>query len=441
MAMRPDFRLPHAKAPETNYLGAFFSRNGYTAGLHNWSYGEIKAAWLNSFNGILRMSAIVAYILAFFISIPCNPKIWTHYITDPIAPFDAAIYLAIAKTGYVDLPLPAFYPLWPKLLSLFEPYFSYPNFIHVAHFLSLTFFFLSLPLIWKLAARLTNETMATWTIFFYALNPLSVFHAIPYAESLFCLEAAWFLLSTLNFFEAPSLKKALPIFIGALLMSASRTIVTQIIMGGLITAVLMEVLLWGGNETKPFRKSFRIWYGATLTGCILGYLPFGLYCLKTFNNFWQPFTAQTYWNRHLGLHWTVFTDPKSMGGSDNVLTWDLQAFYLPTIVLAWLMIASLRDKRQAVPAPRITTAGAFVTLFCILIAAAHSALAFLTYPIFAALSKHVFSTPFFFIGATTVLHHFLPEPYRYRFLCFYMLGTIIYLLNFWTRIGNIAFIG
>lgn len=387
------------------------------------------------------ISAMIAYVFGFFISIPCNPLIWTHYITEPTAPYDAAIYLGIAKTGYVQLPQPAFYPLWPMFMSLFEPHLSYYNLIHVADFFCLGFFFLSLPIVWKISARLTNETMATWTIFLYALNPLSVFHAIPYAESLFCLIASWFLLSTLNFFEKPSLKGTWPIFFGALLMSASRTIVSQLITGGIATAILMEIVLRGTTELTSFRKAFKLWYPSMFVGAVLGYLPFGLWCLHRFDNFWQPFKAHTYWNRNFGFHWTVFTDPKSIGGSDNVLTWDLQALYLPTIVLAWLIFELLRRKRNANQSSTLTTSGAFVAIFGIIIAAAHSVLAFLTYPIFASLSKHVYSTPFFFIGATAVLHHFLPEPYRYRFLCFYMFGTVIYFMNFWTRMANMAWMG
>lgn len=384
---------------------------------------------------------MLAYITGFFLSIPCNPLLWKNYIIEPTAPYDGAIYLGIAKQGYLDLPAPAFYPLWPTLLSVFEPHLSYFNFIHLADFFALSFFFLSLPMIWKICARLTNETMATWIIFLYTLNPLSVFHAIPYAESLFCLIASWFLLTTLNYFERPSARGALSLFVGALLMSTCRTIVTQLIVGGLATGVLMELILRGSSELKPFRKSFRIWYSATFTGACLGYLPFGLMCLSRFNNFWQPFDAHKIWNRNFGLHWTVFTDPKSVGGSDNVLTWDLQAFYLPTIVLAWFLIAVLRSKRHPKTAPHITPAATFLTIFGIMIAAAHSALAFLTYPIFASLSKHVYATPFFFVGVSTVLYHFMPQPYRHRFLCFYLFGTIIYFLNFWTRLANMAWMG
>ena len=396
---------------------------------------------LNFIRRFPSISAMFAYIFGFFLAIPCNTMLWSRYVTDPTAPFDGSIYLNIAKVGYEQKQLPAFYPLWPAVLSIFEPHISYKNFIHLADFLALSLFFLSLPLIWKLCARLTNDTMATWTVFLYTLNPLSIFHAIPYAESLFCLIAAWFLLSTLNYFERPSFRGALQLFIGALLMSATRTIVTQLVVGGVATIVLMEILLRGTAELKHFRKSCLVWYTATATGAFFGYLPFGLLCLERFNNFWQPFTAHTYWNRHFGLHWTVFTDPKSVGGSDNVLTWDLQAFYMPTIVLVWFMIAVLRRKREPQTHLPISTAAQFVTIFGIIIAAAHSALAFLTYPIFASLGKHVYSTPFFFVGASTVIHHFMPQPYRHRFLCFYLFGTIIYFLNFWTRLANMAWMG
>jgi hypothetical protein len=382
------------------------------------------------------LAALALFIMSFILALPFSPSLWANYVAQPTRKFDLDIYLKIATDGYQLPSDPAFYPLWPKLLSPLSG-LPEPTFILTANLLSLGFFAASLFALWKLCRRLTSERTAAWITLLFALNPNSIFHALGYPESLFSFLSLMFLWFSLNYLESGKANQLVMLTISATLMSATRPIMAQIGSAGVMAIVIVNLVnrleYKAAVNTNPRNRTIH-WFLATMIGCLIGFIPFGIFCLRKFGNFWQPFIAQNYWDRKFGFHWSLFTAPKSVGGSDNILTWDLQAFYLPPLMLL-LFAMTLRAKE------RDRTWSLFFAVTCLLFAAAHAGIAFLTYPIFMSLGRHVFATPFFFVGAAVWIECVIQDKTRSRMMFWYLVISMIYLIQFWTRYGRSAWLG
>ena len=362
----------------------------------------------------------------------------------PSTKFDQGIYLNIARRGYQEVSETAFYPLWPILVGGVQSLIQSDYHVQAGNFLSLAFFGLSLVVIWNVARKLVNESAANWTVFLFALNPNSIFHALAYPESFFSLLAAAFLLFTIRYLKTSHVTDAIGVIVTAALMSASRPIILQFVAAAIGSLTLVWVLFKANSTITNFMKHGIKWLIFSWLGMVFGYIPFGLKCLELFQDFFAPFNAQKHWDRKFGLYWSLITNPKSVSSSDNILTWDIQAFYLPTVLLASFLILLKKSPYNGnahTPDQTVEPIRSFIVLVCLLIAAAHSAIAFLTYPIFMSLARHVYSTPLFYLGAVAVLYSTLPEKPRVYLLRFYIFGSIVYLLNFWTRFGNSAWTG
>jgi hypothetical protein len=289
-----------------------------------------------------------------------------------------------------------------------------------------------------------SSSTRLWAISAFALNPNSIFHGIGYPESFFSLLVTVAILKALLWIREGKIPDLLGALLMIFLMGLTRPIVLQFGLSAVLTMALTPLILrdtTNSANTTNSAKRQRLFVFLTLgvIACVLGYLPFGFHCLGKFGNFWQPFDAQKYWDRTPGLHWTLFTNPRSVGGSDNVLVWDLHAFYLPAILVAGFLVRALNSRgkesgRSDIPAWSLG-------LFCALIAAAHSGIAFVTYPIFMSLGRHVLATPFFFIAAAILIDPFLTNPKRARVAFGWVAIAALYLIHFWTRFARVAWIG
>jgi len=382
--------------------------------------------------------AMVLFVLGFLVSLPFNPQTWTNYFVQPTRNFDLNFYLNIAERGYDDPATPAFYPLWPMILSVVHPLIPKNYTVQSSHLLSLAMFFCSLSVVWKLISRMTSQKTATWAVLILALNPNSVFHGLAYPESLFCLLSAIFLLSTQSFLASPTPKHLAFIFASATLMAATRPVLLQLTAASSLTVAILAILPSSKTEFTQKRFAILTWLVVCVAAFILAYIPFGLHCLIKFGNFFQPFTAQSYWKRVFGLNWSLFVNPETVGGSDNVLVWDLQAFYLPTLFLLLLLYKTAGTTSKQAQA---SFSVRFITILCLLIAAAHSGIAFLSYPVFMSLGRHVFATPFFIIGAAVVIHQFSTQNTKQKIFAFYTVISAVYFIHFWTRFGRSAWLG
>jgi len=414
------------------------SRNRRAKGLRNVTETKLIDKMAARVGSHPTFVAMALFVLGFLLSLPFNPQTWTNYFVQPTRNFDLNFYLNIAERGYDDPAAPAFYPLWPLMLSVVHSFTPKNYMVQTSHLLSLAIFTCSLSVVWKIISRMTSKKTATWTVLILTLNPNSVFHGLAYPESLFCLLSAIFLLSTHSFLASPKPQHLAFIFSSAALMAATRPVLLQLTAACTVTVAILAILPSTKIEFTQKRFAIITWLVVCVSAFILAYIPFGLHCLLKFGNFFQPFTAQTYWKRVFGLNWSLFFKPETVGGSDNVLIWDLQAFYLPTFFLILLLYRTVRTTSQQANTSFSVT---FITTLCLLVAAAHSAIAFLTYPLFMSLGRHVFATPFFIIGAAVVIHQISAPTTKQKIFAFYTFVSAVYFIHFWTRFGRSAWLG
>jgi hypothetical protein len=377
--------------------------------------------------------AVLMYVLSFFVALPFSNHLLNAWLITPHRVYDHNIYMNIALDGYHSPADPAFYPLWPWVLGLFS---SLPThyFTVFSNFLALLCFVITLKIFELTLKKLDLRTWAiAWALAAFALNPNSVFHAIGYPESFFSLLAVTCIFFSLDWILEKSIR-SFGISLGiSFALGLTRPIFLQFSLAALITAIA-TIFMRSDHKPQGMARRFTLFAGGAIVACATGYVPFGVMCWQRFQNFWQPFDAQSYWDRNPGLNWSLFTQPKSVGGSDNVLTWDLQSFYLPVFLVVFFMLAI--KSRKLMPQQAL-----IIGLFSSLIAAAHGGIAFITYPIFMSIGRHVFSTPFFFIAAAIFINSSCKNSIAKRLAITWVAVEFFYLIHFWTRFARIAWIG
>lgn len=108
------------------------------------------------------------------------------------ARWDSGHYMLIAKSGYVNMYLFAFRPLFPIILNLVSAPFSQIVYIDIAmaisgFFLNNILFLIALFGIHKLTTNLFSKEIANDTIMLLAFYPAAFFYSAIYAESLYLL--------------------------------------------------------------------------------------------------------------------------------------------------------------------------------------------------------------------------------------------------------------
>ena len=389
----------------------------------------------DKYNRIVRsrwtpMLAFIVFSGALMLAIPAAG---TRFFSDARAPYDANIYIDLAARGYSPAlteagaeGYPAFYPLWPLVLHAVWYWTDTMGSVVVANLLATFFFLVSLLLLHDLLRRNFASTAAvigvTWL---YTLNPNSVFHAIPYAESMFCVIFLVFLRlldrSTSADHDRFTLMKLL---IVSALLSATRPIMLQL-SAAMIGAMALELVR---GDRQNWRQMLQV-VTTTICGVLLGYGFYGFYCTSLFNDFWYPFRLQALWGRELGMHWQLIFSPRAVSGSVHVLIWDLLAFYLPIVggILLLRPSDSKRDWRQE-----------FLLWFCLFFWASHSAIAFLSQSIFMSLGRHVWAGPAAFVVIAALVQRFKPKPLTIVIAIIFSLG---FFCNWWARYGRDAWMG
>lgn len=389
-------------------------------------------------NGVrAAVCALGLFTLCFFIADFLSPNLVTTYWVEPRRSFDLDFYLSIAERGYQEASWPAFYPLWPLIINWYSKIFQPPAILPMAHVLSILFFFAATIPLWTLVKTLYDMQTANWVILLASLNPNAIFHALAYPESFFCLLATLLLLQIHSFLVSQDNKHLLGIACLTGLLSVTRPILPQLLAACLGTVVFLKLKKHPKDHHASNMKWLKISISMLCAGT-MAYIPFGLLCYQRFGNFFQPFVAQSLWNRKLGLYWDLILNPQTVGGSDNVLAWELLAFYGPaSAILYYLTRSSLNIESQSHP----TKAPQEIIIFCLMVCAAHGAIAFLTYPIFMSLGRHVLSTPFLFVGVAGLVTTVLKKPMGNKLLLFLTIVSAAYLINFWTRFARLAWIG
>lgn len=395
----------------------------------------------------------IIWILAIFlclcaIGLTLKPLGFERYFVQGDPVFDVGHYQTIARLGY-DSMRAAFYPLWPLVVRGAMWLVGAPQSVLASSLLAGTFFFVSVYTL-ILAFRLAmSRQLAAVAVALYAFNPNSLFHVLSYPESVSALLAGLFLVFASRYLLTG--EKVLLWAVGLVmgLFSLSRPILLQAWASG-VGAIFLCRHVRGFSLLRELRLLIVI-----LAGSAIGYSIYGTYCFFTLGSFFAPFAAQAHWGRTLSLNFSLLYRPNTVSSSDVVLLWDLQAFYGPFILALWLLhyLKKCPNKISAIPgygrelikyrdgSEKDIFSLIFLAWFSILFAASHGAIAFLSYPIFMSLGRHVFALPFVFYGFGFVLNLAMKSPVVNRWLGLYMLFSAAYLVCWWERYARGGWIG
>ncbi|WP_397599556.1 hypothetical protein [Silvanigrella sp.] len=384
--------------------------------------------------------SITVYIFVMFLMIgyvKSNGFYKYFYINDGL--YDVEIYVNIAKNGYNTIGNFAIFPLWPFLIQIVSNMFFTNNYMLVANLMALFLFFISLPILWTFFKNVFEKRMALLLFLCFVFNPLSIFHAIGYSESLTTLEFSIWLLLLYRITNA-KLKKSflknkmeyLFLILISYCIGLSRPLFVQLFLSIVLTFFILKYF-------KVKIKNFLVPLGISLFSIFAGFFTFALFSYIKGFGFGASFRAQNEWNRVLGLHWDILFHPHSVGGSDNVLNWDLQAFWMPIIIfLALIFKFFIRNNNLKTDKNPIQYDVIF--WIALLFSCAHSAVQFLTYDLFFSTSRFIFALPLFFyvIGKTLYAFNF---KYKYYILIFYFIYSFSFFIYWWTRFSREGWMG
>ena len=190
-------------------------------------------------------------------------------------------------------------------------------------------------------------------------------------------------------------------------------------------------------------KNFILPFTLSLSFIFLGFLTFALFSFSKGYGFFASFKAQNSWDRVLGLHWNVIFQPKTVDGSDNVLNWDLQAFWLPILFFILVLFISFKNKVFSNNINLKISSQIkldIIFLIALLYCCAHSAIQFLTYDLFFSTSRFIFAVPLFYYVLGKLLNEFNLK-YKYYILIFYLIYSFSFFIYWWTRFAREAWMG
>lgn len=415
---------------------------------------------------------LVAAIASLFLSSMilaglCKPEVFYGFLSRQSLLFDAVHYFEIARDGYFNPAIAAFYPLWPLIIRYFILPFSEHNAVIASCFLAFSVYILSLfPWLKASFVDKAPASLQLCILAIYSLNPNSLFHIMPYAESLTALAASfylfyasrWFSLHELQAISEPRLRHrktsaALGFSVSLFILGLTRPVALPLsasLLAALPCIFYFREKKRGENSTLDLsHRVIRFLLDPVVLFCVISlctswfaYLPLGLHTQNVLNDFWAPFHAQKYWGRTFNFHWDILLHPKSVSGSDNVLLWDIQAFYIPFILLFIPFIGHFSKKIKLAALAPLTHLG-HDTLYwvCAFFAAMHAAIAFLTYPIFMSLARHVFALPFMFYCLAAIFRLFWEHKPVRRIAWSYAVLGFAFLIYWWTRYAREGWLG
>lgn len=350
--------------------------------------------------------------------------------------FDEGHYRLLAEKGYF-VASEAFHPLYPLLvrglifLTGMKP-------LLLGRLLSLFFFGATLPILHRFLLKLVKPSVAAWGVLLFALNPFSVFHVLAYTESLFGFVAVSMLLLACGYLRQGGFRKLIIVSFLAFLLGLTRPSVYPFFCIAIIGAGFFLAKI--RHDFQKYRR-VMILFAFIFGSAVISTTLFFLYLAVVKGNFWASIDAQKAWGREFGLHWNLIFHPKSLNGSDNLLIWEIQAFWGPVVLVVAMLPLLWRKHREISGFKNRFLEKAFVFWFSVLYAGFHTAIQFFTHDRFYSLGRHVFALPFFFIALSILLDEMPERPLLRRSLAFYLFASFVYLGIYWARIPNGAWIG
>jgi hypothetical protein len=340
--------------------------------------------------------------------------------------YDVGNYLAIAQNGYTDKGISAFYPLWPLVIAFFARVFGLTDTSSLgllAGILSTVIFIVSIFILYKSLEKIAGAVYGSFALGLFVLNPTSIFHLIGFSESLCTLLFALLLREFLG------LKRIWVYFALTLLLSFVRPIVYFIPLSAVLAWLLAN--LYTKKLSDGLSKSLTL-----ASAALVGYIVIGAYFHQHLGDFFSPARAQEIWGRRFGFHFELLFAPSSVGGSGQVLFWDLLAFYVPIGLFIFSAWQKFFNRDSASRFHLITSDPIY--WFFLLMSCANSAAAFLTYPIFASTSRHLFAIPCIFYCLARLLQAF---EVKVEYLWVSLAICATFYVRWWARFGKGSWIG
>lgn len=257
--------------------------------------------------------------------------------TSQFSRWDALLYIDIARKGYSNFQLHAFYPVYPLLIKLVSPFFGYTAGSLIVTWLAAVF------AVWgviDVTRRFTSIHIAWWAGLMLVWNPLSIFFISGYPESLlvaamiwsldFCLQSRWWLAA---FFAA-----------------VASGIIPQGIASGVI--VFVAVLL----ADRTLRGFLRATVFALLGE--LGIIGYWIYCWQsTGDALIGVHAAQRGWGTHLSYpfhavfnEWSLIFARQGLGGIRSALALDVVIAVLGVVLSVLALRRSVHQATLLLPA-------------------------------------------------------------------------------------------
>ncbi len=155
----------------------------------------LGAIWLKDFPSLLFLIMMVFYLFLTCVHIIVSHQLtfgvfnmagWGSALTTSWRQWDAYYFLQIARSGYSDQHLAAFFPLYPALIRLA----AWPlnnHFTLAALVVSWLCSWGSYVWLYRLAKREYGVVVARWVLLFFAFCPFAFFSFAPYSEAVFLL--------------------------------------------------------------------------------------------------------------------------------------------------------------------------------------------------------------------------------------------------------------
>ncbi len=155
----------------------------------------VGAIWLKNFPSLLFLFMMVFYLFLTCVHIIVSHQLtfgvfnlagWGSALTTSWRQWDAYYFLQIARSGYSDQHLAAFFPLYPALIRLV----AWPlnnHFTLAALVVSWLCSWGSYLWLYRLAKREYGVVVARWVLLFFAFCPFAFFSFAPYSEAVFLL--------------------------------------------------------------------------------------------------------------------------------------------------------------------------------------------------------------------------------------------------------------
>ena len=222
----------------------------------------------------------------------------------------------------------AFYPLWPILIRIFST-ISTIDLHRSAIILSSVIGLIALFIGTNTINRLSIDNRLSLALSsLYVLSPMTVFFFVGYTEALFSLES-WILLAiiiNLTFRHSCKMHDYILLFSICIAIGLTRASILQVTFSTLGSLALIAIKSkLDKNTQSDFSRYIKISL-IMVTGCCVGYLLFGFFCLRENMGFFTPFSVQEEWGKSLGFRPMFLLNTRS-----PII--DLWGLYYPLIIL------------------------------------------------------------------------------------------------------------